>query len=218
MGNGAASDRIVRSLATTSISPVDRSGFSLPAGRAATTPVTRTQNSLRSACACSSRKTTCTMPDASLRSTKITPPWSRRRATQPASVTVVPACDARNMPASCERIKVELPRISAILDVCGGYGLDRRPRSRHDQLTARDHSPLLVVVDTAGRHVQEHRADVLDGTGRLDVAVDRLHRALEDLRLLLLPVRHHAEVHRALRILGRRELLGQLRGGDRVGV
>ena len=37
--------------------------------------------------------------DASRRSMKMTPPWSRRRATQPASVTVWPASVARNDPA-----------------------------------------------------------------------------------------------------------------------
>ena len=37
---------------------------------------------------------------ASRRSTKVTPPWSRRRATQPARVTVAPAWEARRVPAS----------------------------------------------------------------------------------------------------------------------
>ena len=77
-------------VATTSISPVGRSGFSLPSGRRRTVPVTRMQYSLRSSCAASLlRNTTCTTPDASRRSMKITPPWSRRRATQPARVTVL---------------------------------------------------------------------------------------------------------------------------------
>src|SRR5262245_61973805 len=39
---------------------------------------------------------------------KVTPPWSRRRATQPASVTVVPASLARRPPASWVRITAHL--------------------------------------------------------------------------------------------------------------
>src|SRR5205814_8286370 len=45
----------------------------------------------RNACAAAAgapwRNTTCTTPAASRRSTRITPPWPRRRATQPARVT-----------------------------------------------------------------------------------------------------------------------------------
>jgi hypothetical protein len=48
------------SAAATSISPVGSSGFSLPSGRRRTSPVTSTQNSLRRACASSSRTTTWT--------------------------------------------------------------------------------------------------------------------------------------------------------------
>ena len=51
-----------------------------------------------------SRNTTWAMPDASRRSMKITPPWSRRRATQPARVTVCPTCSARRVPARWVRI------------------------------------------------------------------------------------------------------------------
>ncbi len=39
-----------------------------------------------------------------------TPPWSRRRATQPARVTVLPTCSARRLPASCVRITGVAPR------------------------------------------------------------------------------------------------------------
>ena len=49
-------------------------------------------------------QTTWTTPLASRRSMKTTPPWSLRRATQPASVTCCPACDGRSAPASCVRI------------------------------------------------------------------------------------------------------------------
>src|SRR3954465_4957844 len=102
-GSGAAVDSASSVVVATSISPVGSSGFSLPSGRRRTSPVTSTQNSLRRACASSSRTTTCTHPEASRGSTKTTPPWSRRRATQPASVTVVPASEARSVPASWVR-------------------------------------------------------------------------------------------------------------------
>ena len=46
-GSGAASESTSSAVAMTSISPVGRSGFSLPAGRRATSPMTLTQNSLR---------------------------------------------------------------------------------------------------------------------------------------------------------------------------
>ena len=82
--------------ATTSISPVGRSGLALPSARAPTVTGDPTQYSLRRSWAppvsTSSRTTTWTMPEASRRSRKATPPWSRRRATHPASVTVWPAC------------------------------------------------------------------------------------------------------------------------------
>ena len=64
----------------------------------------------RRATASSSRTTTWTTPEASRRSRKATPPWSRRRATQPASVTVSPACSARSVPASCVRITAGFSR------------------------------------------------------------------------------------------------------------
>src|SRR3954452_18956194 len=92
------------------MSPVGSSGFSLPSGRRRTSPVTSTQNSLRRWCASSSRTTTCTEPEASRRSTKTPPPWARRRATQRARVTVVPASDARSVPASWVRSTSEASR------------------------------------------------------------------------------------------------------------
>src|SRR5271169_4490260 len=107
-GNGSGSAWLSTSTSstTTSISPVGSSGFSFPAGRARTVPVTSTQNSALSSCAVASslRHTTCTTPLASRRSMKTTPPWSLRRATQPASTTCSPACDARSVPASWVRI------------------------------------------------------------------------------------------------------------------
>ena len=119
-GSGAAALRTSSCSATTSTSPVGSSGLALPSGRSPTSPVTWMQNSLRSWCAtASSRTTTWTTPLASRRSMKVTPPWSRRRATQPASVTVWPACSARSEPASWVRITCLSPRD---VQVCGVGG------------------------------------------------------------------------------------------------
>ena len=80
--------------------PEARLALAVPAGRARTSPVMLTTNSLRrlSATAKSSgasgSQTTCTSPSRSRRSMKITPPWSRRRCTQPATVTVWPSRDS----------------------------------------------------------------------------------------------------------------------------
>ena len=66
--------------------------MTVPSGRGRTVPVTATQNSLRSVSAIakvaarSGSQTTCTRPSRSRRSMKMTPPWSRRRWTQPVSV------------------------------------------------------------------------------------------------------------------------------------
>ena len=56
---------------------------------------------------CSGSTTTCTRPVASRRSKKTTPPWSRRAATQPASVTSFPASAARTVPAPWVRMLVD---------------------------------------------------------------------------------------------------------------
>ena len=76
----------------TSISPVGRLRvLRCPRDARDTSPVTFRQYSLRRLCAtASSRITTWTTPLASRRSMNATPPWSRRRATQPARVTVWP--------------------------------------------------------------------------------------------------------------------------------
>ncbi len=102
MGNGSGADSLSTStaVAITSTSPVGRLGFWFPSGRMETVPETLRQNSLRRLCAtASSRMTTCTTPLASRRSMKATPPWSRRRATQPASVTSLSTSLDRRLPA-----------------------------------------------------------------------------------------------------------------------
>jgi hypothetical protein len=63
-----------------------------------TSPPTPMQYSIRiSAGTSEGSATTCTIPDASRRSMNVTPPWSRRRATQPARVTVDPTESAVSM-------------------------------------------------------------------------------------------------------------------------
>jgi hypothetical protein len=84
------------SCASTSILPLVRLAFSVPAGRGRTLPTALRQNSPRTSSAIlnisgrSGSQTICTSPSRSRRSMKITPPWSRRRWAQPISVTVWP--------------------------------------------------------------------------------------------------------------------------------
>jgi hypothetical protein len=73
-GRAAASESTSTVVSMTSISPVGRFGFVLPSGRTETVPVALTTVSLRSWWASSSRTTTCTIPEASRRSMKATPP------------------------------------------------------------------------------------------------------------------------------------------------
>ncbi len=90
------------------------------------------QNSARSACSGRSspspRNTTCTTPLASRRSMKTTPPWSRRRATQPARVTRSPAWASaqRSRPVGSNHRVISLFRHSP--RPCGP-GPGRPPRS-----------------------------------------------------------------------------------------
>ncbi len=89
------------------MSPVGRSGFSFPAGRRVTSPSTEMFHSGLSFSAAANTsptsgwKVTWVTPQRSLKSTKMSPPWSRRRFTQPASFTRSPAFRARNSPAVC---------------------------------------------------------------------------------------------------------------------
>lgn len=95
---------------STSMRPLLMLSLVVPSGRARTTPTTCTQNSLRTSSAVlnisgrSGSHTTCTVPSRSRRSTKITPPWSRRRFTQPASVTVWPSWASVTRPQYWERM------------------------------------------------------------------------------------------------------------------
>ncbi len=114
------------SCARISISPDFIVGLTVPSGRLRTTPRTSTQYSLRSDSAVanvsarSGSQTICAMPSRSRRSMKMTPPWSRRRCTQPSSTTGCASCSAVTRPQYWVRMKapkVGRPRGWPALDV-----------------------------------------------------------------------------------------------------
>ncbi len=118
--NGGVCDRfkILSSETITSISPVFMLGLIMPSGLSTTVPRTASTNSLRMAWALSwtallnsGLKTTWVIPSRSRKSTKITPPWSRRRSTQPMSTTSSPTFLAVN----CEQwwVRFKFPRESS---------------------------------------------------------------------------------------------------------
>ena len=94
----ASSGRRSRSSSTwSSTSPVGIFGFTVSGERAATSPRAWSTNSLRISCASSAAAgersgliTSCVTPVRSRRSTNTSPPWSRRRATQPARARLLP--------------------------------------------------------------------------------------------------------------------------------
>ena len=93
-GGVAASFIISISLPKISMPPDTILSFLVPSGRLRTRPVMLNTYSLRDwsakakASGVSGSNTTCTMPSRSRKSMNITPPWSRRRCTQPLTVTV----------------------------------------------------------------------------------------------------------------------------------
>ena len=106
-GKGGVSDSETTStvVAATSTWPVARPGLAVPSGRRRTVPATRTTDSsfTSAATACADGAswgwaTTWTIPSRSRRSRKTTPPWSRLRATHPASNTSRPASSCRSPP------------------------------------------------------------------------------------------------------------------------
>ena len=109
-GSGSASLSTPAS-AITSTAPVGGGGvLLLPSGAAR--PGRRRAGTIRcGGCATSgSRTTTCTTPEASRRSRKAIPPWSRRWAIHPVTVTSCPMASSVNVPASCVRsIMCRLP-------------------------------------------------------------------------------------------------------------
>ena len=112
IGNGGVGDSASRSAPETdsSISPVAIFGLTVPSSRRTTSPSTLITCSERSvpASACASAavsgwKTSWRTPLRSRRSMKISPPRSRRRATQPATRTRSPARCASSSPAQASR-------------------------------------------------------------------------------------------------------------------
>ena len=100
--------RTVSSVTITSISPVGSFVFVVFSGRGETFPVTAMTYSLRTSpailwasAATSGLKTTWVMPSRSRRSTKISPPWSRRVWTQPINVTCRPNSRLFSSPQVC---------------------------------------------------------------------------------------------------------------------
>ena len=111
-GNGGVSDSasVSASATSSSISPVSSFGLTLPSSRRTTVPVADTTCSGRSrsasawaSAAVSGWKTSWTIPERSRRSMKISPPWSRRRCTQPATRTVESTSPARSSPHQASR-------------------------------------------------------------------------------------------------------------------
>ena len=107
----------------TSISPVAMRGFSVPSGRAATTPRIASTNSERTCCVTAMRlrrflrvKNALPEPDRSRRSTKITPPWSRLVCAQPMSVTSRPISPARSVPHPSVRRQVVVASVIFMLE------------------------------------------------------------------------------------------------------
>ena len=110
-----------REPAATSTSPVGISSLTVPSGRARTTPSICSTHSPRTRCTPSQpgvvgSTTTCTMPATSRRSRNTTPPWSRRCATQPQSVTSLPMSPLRTVARPVRahhRVARRSPRVRA---------------------------------------------------------------------------------------------------------
>ncbi len=179
-GSGSASLSTSSSSAATSISPVGSSGFSLPGRPAAhlpgdaarrTRPAARAQGP-RQRRPSSPRNTTWTTPLASRRSMKMTPPWSRRRATQPASMTVSPSSRRAQRAASWVRIinslafRMLIPNGPGGRDLaCAAHSPRAGPRSgtrpARNGLLARS-APIVVAGPCPGstmRLVRQRQAD-----------------------------------------------------------
>ncbi len=118
---------------------------------------------------------------------KITPPWSRRRATQPARVTVVPASAARRPPASWVRItecsftasscvrhslrstgtRAPAPRSLAVTAKTAATKLGIRPGSSVHRINPPGDYAVLVEGLPEGAHlVSEPPADVVHAFAR----------------------------------------------------
>ena len=109
-GSGGLVEITSSSSTWSSTSPVGMFGFTFSGERAVTSPVARRTNSLRmswAALAASGERSGLTTswptPVESRRSTNTSPPWSRRRATQPASVRRSPTRSRFSSPAPRSR-------------------------------------------------------------------------------------------------------------------
>ena len=74
-------------------------------------------------------KTSCTMPERSRRSTKISPPWSRRLCTQPETRAGEPARSAARSPAQVSRYGLARGARLTACPGCAGSAPRRRPRA-----------------------------------------------------------------------------------------
>src|SRR5690606_34228997 len=157
---------ISRPATWTSISPVAISGFTFDAGRAATSPSTRITSSARSFAARartsgplhSGPNESWTRPDRSRSSTKISPPRSRRRCTQPASRTVLPASSRRSVPTMVVRSVVGNSRLIFPLS-------PYLPPQPHDEVE-RDQEPQRIrdpIAELRGSSGARPLPDLVDG-------------------------------------------------------
>ena len=107
-GGGSEADSTSTSQSASSISPVASRSLAVPSGRGLTVPVTRTTYSPRRSRAPST--THWTTPVRSRRSTKAKCSLcSRRRSTQPHTVTVRPSSASRSSPHRSVRMAVASP-------------------------------------------------------------------------------------------------------------
>ena len=131
---------------------------SCPRVERATEPVTRTTSSAprrwpsrAPSAAASGWNTTCTAPSRSRRSMNVTPPWSRRRATQPQRVTSVPASPGRSSPHACVRIVVRMVDRSDVMSLIRSSRPVLEPGQPAGDIATR-HCLLHAVDEAAERH------------------------------------------------------------------
>ena len=125
------------------------------------------------------RTTICTTPERSRRSMKMSPPWSRRCATQPASRTSRPTSWRRSSPGYASRSLTRPPRRPRVLDrpeLRRGPVVDvaRDPRASGDRRRAAAPAELLDP-HRVGRQLleaEQHREARAAAPGLLELALD----------------------------------------------
>ncbi len=126
-GGGSARLRTVTVQSPSSTSPVGRSGLTVPSGRGRTVPSTASTYSLRTSTV--PGITHWTMPEWSRRSMKARcSPCSRRLATQPQTVTVVPTSSSRGDPH--RRVRIEVASAGRGTVTGGPFGSGTRSRDQ----------------------------------------------------------------------------------------